>query len=52
MSSDPAAFVLDNFALLAYLNGEKGMERVREVSREAVAFGALSPQEGGRQFLR
>ena len=37
MNPDPAAFVLDSFALLAYLNGEKGMERVREVLRKAVA---------------
>ena len=31
MSTDAASYVLDSFALLAYLGGERGMARVREV---------------------
>jgi len=31
MSPDPAVYVLDSFALLAYLGGERGMARVREI---------------------
>jgi len=35
MSSEKPVYVLDSFALLAYLNGETGMERVREILEEA-----------------
>lgn len=31
MKSSPAVYVLDSFALLAYLEGEKGMARVKEI---------------------
>ena len=31
MRSGPAVYVLDSFALLAYLGGERGMARVREI---------------------
>ena len=31
MNDDAAVFVLDSFALLAYLDGEEGMERVRNI---------------------
>jgi predicted nucleic acid-binding protein len=31
MTTGPAAYVLDSFALLAYLGGERGMARVREI---------------------
>jgi predicted nucleic acid-binding protein len=31
MSAEPRRFVLDSFALLAYLQGEAGMERVKAV---------------------
>jgi predicted nucleic acid-binding protein len=34
---DPAAYVLDSFALLAYLDGEPGMARVRSVLEGAKA---------------
>ncbi len=33
MAGSPAAYVLDSFALLAYLDGEPGMARVRSVLR-------------------
>jgi ribonuclease VapC len=35
--SPPAAYVLDSFALLAYLEGEAGMERVRSILEGAEA---------------
>jgi hypothetical protein len=35
MSADPTRFVLDSFALLAFFQGEAGMERVRAVLKEA-----------------
>ena len=34
MAGSPAAYVLDSFALLAYLEGEAGMARVAARSRE------------------
>ena len=37
MAGSPAAFVLDSFALLAYLDGEAGMARVRSVLEGAAA---------------
>jgi len=35
MSADPARFVLDSFALLAFFEGETGMERVKAVLKDA-----------------
>ncbi len=37
MAGRPAAYVLDSFALLAYLEGEAGMPRVRSVLEGAAA---------------
>ena len=37
MAGSPAAYVLDSFALLAYLEGEAGMSRVRAVLEGADA---------------
>ncbi|MEX2146358.1 MAG: type II toxin-antitoxin system VapC family toxin [Candidatus Rokuibacteriota bacterium] len=37
MAASPAAYVLDSFALLAYLDGEAGMPRVRAVLEGAEA---------------
>ena len=37
MTDSPPAFVLDSFALLAYLDGEAGMPRVRSVLAGAAA---------------
>lgn len=37
MAGSPAAYVLDSFALLAYLEGEAGMPRVRSVLEGAEA---------------
>ncbi|MBI4585845.1 MAG: type II toxin-antitoxin system VapC family toxin [Planctomycetes bacterium] len=37
MAGKPSAYVLDSFALLAYLEGEVGMARVREVLEGAEA---------------
>lgn len=37
MASNPGAFVLDSFALLAYLEAEPGMPRVRTVLANATA---------------
>lgn len=37
MAASPAAYVLDSFALLAYLEGEAGMPRVRSVLEGADA---------------
>lgn len=37
MAGRPAAYVLDSFALLAYLEGEAGMGRVRSVLEGAAA---------------
>lgn len=37
MAGSPAAYVLDSFALLAYLDGEPGMTRVRSVLESAAA---------------
>ena len=37
MAGSPAAYVLDSFALLAYLEGEVGMPRVRSVLEGASA---------------
>ena len=37
MAGSPAAYVLDCFALLAYLDGEVGMARVRSVLEGAAA---------------
>ena len=37
MAGRPAAYVLDSFALLAYLDGELGMARVRSVLEGAEA---------------
>ena len=37
MASSPTAYVLDSFALLAYLDGEVGMARVRSVLEGAEA---------------
>ena len=37
MAGSPAAYVLDSFALLAYLDGETGMARVRSVLEGAAA---------------
>lgn len=37
MAGSPAAYVLDSFALLAYFDGEAGMERVRSVLEGAEA---------------
>ena len=37
MAGSPAAYVLDSFALLAYLEGEAGMPRVRSVLEGAAA---------------
>lgn len=37
MAGSPAAYVLDSFALLAYLEGEPGMPRVRAVLEGAEA---------------
>jgi ribonuclease VapC len=37
VAGSPAAYVLDGFALLAYLEGEPGMARVRSVLEGAVA---------------
>ncbi len=37
MAGSPAAYVLDSFALLAYLEGEPGMPRVRSVLEGAAA---------------
>jgi ribonuclease VapC len=31
VAADPSAYVLDSFALLAYLEGEEGRERVRSI---------------------
>ena len=35
MSAEPARFVLDSFALLAFLEGEAGMPRVKAVLKDA-----------------
>jgi len=35
MSDEPPNYVLDSYALLAYLGGETGMRRVKEVLKEA-----------------
>ena len=35
MSDNPTAYVLDSFALLAYLGGEVGEERVKEILHDA-----------------
>lgn len=35
MSAEPARFVLDSFALLAFLEGEAGMTRVKEILTDA-----------------
>jgi predicted nucleic acid-binding protein len=35
MSAEPAHFVLDSFALLAFLEGEAGMARVKEILTDA-----------------
>ena len=35
MRPDNPAYVLDSFALLAYLNGEEGQERVQEILEQA-----------------
>ena len=35
MSDEPPKYVLDSYALLAYLGGETGMRRVKEVLKEA-----------------
>ena len=37
MAGNPPAYVLDSFALLAYLEGEAGMPRVRSVLKGAEA---------------
>ena len=37
MAGSPAAYVLDSFALLAYLDGEPGMTRVRSMLEGAKA---------------
>jgi predicted nucleic acid-binding protein len=37
VAGSPAAYVLDTFALLAYLEGEPGMARVRSVLEGAAA---------------
>jgi predicted nucleic acid-binding protein len=37
VADSPAAYVLDSFALLAYLEGEAGMPRVRSVLESAAA---------------
>ncbi len=36
MSVDPASFVLDSFALLAFLEGEAGLARVKAVLKDAL----------------
>ncbi len=35
MSDEPPKYVMDSYALLAYLGGETGMRRVKEVLKEA-----------------
>ena len=35
MSAEPARFVLDSFALLAFLEGEAGMARVKAILKDA-----------------
>jgi predicted nucleic acid-binding protein len=35
VAAKPFAYVLDSFALLAYLGGEAGMSRVREILKQA-----------------
>lgn len=35
MSADPARFALDSFALLAFLEGETGIARVKEIFKDA-----------------
>lgn len=35
MSADPASYILDSYALLAYLGNEEGKQRVRELLRRA-----------------
>ena len=35
MGAEPTRFVLDSFALLAFLEGEQGMERVKEILKDA-----------------
>ena len=37
MAASPSAYVLDSFALLAYLGGEDGRERVQSVLEDAAA---------------
>ena len=37
MAASPAAYVRDSFALLAYLEGEEGQERVQSVLEDAAA---------------
>ena len=37
MAASPSAYVLDSFALLAYLGGEEGSERVQSVLEDAAA---------------
>ncbi len=37
MAASPSAYVLDSFALLAYLEGEEGKERVQSVLEDAAA---------------
>ena len=36
MSAEPPIYVLDSYAMLAYLDGETGMERVRMVLEQAL----------------
>jgi predicted nucleic acid-binding protein len=36
MRAGPATYVLDSFALLAYLGGERGMARVREILADSL----------------
>ncbi|MDX9992866.1 MAG: type II toxin-antitoxin system VapC family toxin [Anaerolineales bacterium] len=40
MGANPARFVLDSFALLAFLEGESGMARVKSVLRDAEKGGS------------
>ena len=37
MAASPSAYVLDSFAILAYLEGEEGTERVQSVLEDAAA---------------
>ncbi len=41
MSAEPVRFVLDSFALLAFLEGEQGVERVKEILKDAEKGGTV-----------